>query len=460
MARNDKDQYSYDRVEKYIVRYGNENFKACGRVCQIARRVSNRANYIIRNEKLEGDKRPGHRDADKMMKTGVLDIADIALYKKLPSGVAQRMTQIIGSEWKGFFEALKEYKSNPDKFEASPKPPGYARRAKTAYIPRNSFSVKDGFIHFAKALELKPVSVHRLCDEQAVNAEKGTNTIKEVRIVPTGNCYQIEVVYDRLLSKPYTKNQSALLDRSKHLFIDIGLNNLACLVSDQPDYQPVLINGRTLKYVNAKYNKEAAKLRSLGKQRHIKAKSVKRHCYIRDHLHRASRFVVNQCLQHDLGTIVIGHNADWKQSINLGKKNNQKFVSIPHAVFVDMVKYKAMEYGIEAIVREESYTSKASAIDLDAIPTHGKVKEKPVFSGKRTKRGLYKSKEGLLINADVNGSLNIGRKEIGNDFVKGLLDSGCVFQPVLLTLNKSVRNRNSIRKIVPDVNHHQFPLVA
>ena len=460
MARKDKNQYSYDRVEKSIVRYGNENFKACGRVCQKARRVINRANYIIRNEKLKGDKRPNHRDADKMMKKGVLDSADIALYKKLPSGVAQRMTQIIGSEWKGFFEAIKEYKANPDKFEARPKPPGYARRAKTTYIPRNSFSVKDGFIHFAKALELKPVSIQRICDEQVVNAGKGTNTIKEVRIVPTGNCYQIEVVYDRLLSKPYSKNHSALLDRSKHLFIDIGLNNLACLVSDQPDYQPVLINGRTLKHANAKYNKEVAKLRSLGKQRHIKAKSVKRHCYIRDYLHRASRFVVNQCLEYDLGKIIIGHSADWKQSINMGKKNNQKFVSIPHAIFVNMVNYKAMEYGIQVVVREESYTSKASAIDIDFIPTYGEVKEKPVFSGRRTKRGLYKTKEGLLINADVNGCLNIGRKEIGDDFIKGLLDSGCVFQPMLITLNKSVRNRNSIKKIVPDVIHHQLSLVA
>ena len=99
---------------------------------------------------------------------------------------------------------------------------------------------------------------------------------------------------------------------------------------------------------------------------------------------------------------------------------------------VNKIQYKAEEYGIEVIVREESYTSKASAIDLDHIPTHGRDDKKP-FSGKRIKRGLYKASNGKLLNADVNGCLNIIRKEFGNDFLRGLFDSGCVFQPMRVT---------------------------
>ena len=138
------------------------------------------------------------------------------------------------------------------------------------------------------------------------------------------------------------------------------------------------------------------------------------------------------CLQTDTGTIVIGKSKDWKQSIGIGKVNNQKFTAIPHAELVNKIKYKAQAYGIEVVVREESYTSKASCIDLDDIPTYGKV-ELPNFSGKRVKRGLYKSAKGRLLNADVNGSLNIIRKDFGNVLEKGLFDSSCVFQPIRIT---------------------------
>ena len=141
-------------------------------------------------------------------------------------------------------------------------------------------------------------------------------------------------------------------------------------------------------------------------------------------MHKASRLVINFCLAHDLGRIVIGVNKEWKQEVNISKRNNQNFVMLPHGKFVDMIRYKAGEYGIEVTVREESYTSKASAMDLDEIPDFDpkERKPKPVFSGKRIKRGLYRSKEGLLINADINGAANIGRKELGDEWLKTLLE--------------------------------------
>ncbi len=183
-----------------------------------------------------------------------------------------------------------------------------------------------------------------------------------------------------------------------------------------------------IKSVNAKYNKDCAVLRSNGKNRHLKSKSVRRLCWINDYLHKVSRFVIDHALMANSGTVVIGHNPEWKKSINIGKVNNQKFVSIPHARLIEMIQYKAAAIGIAVIVREESYTSKASALDCDPIPNYGELGEK-TFSGRRKKRGLYVTSSGHIINADVNGAINILRKEIGDDFVKDLADKGCVYQP-------------------------------
>ena len=116
------------------------------------------------------------------------------------------------------------------------------------------------------------------------------------------------------------------------------------------------------------------------------------------------------------------------------KVNNQKFTHILHLDLVNKIIYKAKQYDIDVMVREESYTSKAKSLDLDDIPTYGLVKnKKPVFSGTRVKRGLYKAKSGALLNADVNGSINIMRKAFKNASVKELFDSGCVFQPIRVT---------------------------
>lgn len=145
--------------------------------------------------------------------------------------------------------------------------------------------------------------------------------------------------------------------------------------------------------------------------------------------------MIQQCLEHDIGTLVIGHNPGWKQEVSIGKVNNQKFVSIPHAKLLEQIRYKAEAYGIQVIVREESYTSKASALDGDAIPNYDpKGRAKHAFSGRRIKRGLYKAACGLLVNADVNGALNILRKEIGDSFLKSVTDEGNVLRPRRVTL--------------------------
>ena len=159
---------------------------------------------------------------------------------------------------------------------------------------------------------------------------------------------------------------------------------------------------------------------------------MKRTCRIDDKMHKVSRFVVQFCLRNDLGTIIIGHNEGWKQNINLGKVNNQNFVNIPFNRLIHMICYKAEEYGIKVIVREESYTSLQSALDFDQLPTYGDKNANQVPSSGKRMGGLFIRSMGQKINADVNGCLNIGRKELGDDWLKKLVetDEGCLMQPV------------------------------
>lgn len=462
MAKKKEDKFdSFDRTDKVIVRYGNDNYKAAGRLCQLSRRLYNRANYLMRHEMFDG-KKPKHTDVDKILKQGRISEDDQVLYKRLAAGVSQRITQILGADWSSFYEAIKDYKKSPDKYTGRPKPPQYSNQAHAIYIPRNSFKVKDGYIHFAKQLNLEPIPSRHTDGDHPYNEKADKTVIKEIRIIPKGNCYVFEIVYNSLLSRLCHNPLRVLLDRNRVAAIDLGVNTLACLVTNQPDIAPVLINGRPVKSINAHYNKRAANLASCGNHGHIQAIANKRDNRLKDYLHRASNYVLQFCLNNDLGTLVIGYNKGWKREIEIGKQNNQKFCFIPHLTFVEQLKYKCRAYGIDVIVREESYTSQASAKDLDSIPTYKEnVKNTVKFSGRRVKRGIYRNSNGSLVNADLNGGLNIMRKEIGDALanIAGLFDSGCVFQPISVTLGKSARECGEIRRIRPEQNS-KLPLAA
>ena len=153
--------------------------------------------------------------------------------------------------------------------------------------------------------------------------------------------------------------------------------------------------------------------------RRLSALGRKREDLIRDFFYKAAHRICRYCTDNRVEVIVIGHNIGQKQEVSIGKANNQNFVSIPYTRFIRMLETVALKYGIPVIQREESYTSKASLLDGDPIPTYGEVPEgeKPVFSGKRVKRGMYRSSDGTLINADLNGAGNILRKEYPYAFV-------------------------------------------
>jgi putative transposase len=255
--------------------------------------------------------------------------------------------------------------------------------------------IKDGFIKFPKSAEKIKTAVKE--------------NLAQVRIVPKGNSYIIEIVYQIEIPEEFA-------DIKKAIAIDLGVDNLATIVNNI-GLKPIVIEGKIIKSINQYYNREKARLMSFvgdrGKSNRIISLTEKRNRKIDDYLHKSSRFIIDYCREYSIDTIIIGNNPGWKQKVSIGKVNNQKFVSIPFKKLINQIKYKSEERGINVKVVNESYTSKASFLDSDNIPEYrAENTEKHTFSGRRIYRGLYTSKEGILINADCNGSYNCMRKVI------------------------------------------------
>ncbi len=232
--------------------------------------------------------------------------------------------------------------------------------------------------------------------------------VNQVRIVPRKGFYVVEIVYEQAVKQ-------ADVNPAYYAGIDIGLNNLVALTTNKPGLQSVLVNGRPLKSINQFYNKRMADLqKQLSPTRitkRIERLTNKRNRRIDHYLHTVSKRIIDLLVKEGIGVLCIGKNDGWKQEANMGKRNNQHFVQIPHARFIAMLTYKAQLVGIRVEVTEESYTSKASLLDFDPLPVR---KNSDVtmytFSGKRVKRGLYQAANGQSINADINGAGNIIRK--------------------------------------------------
>lgn len=403
------------RVERIVIKPGHANHSACHRYCVAARSIYNAALYQMR-QALFSDNPISASNADKILKQEYREI-----YKRLPSAAAQRTTQVLGDNWKGWIQAKKDWKLHPEKYQSMPKMPGYARRAKTLTVGRNGHRIKDGTLLLAEAKRFgwQPLPV-MCCKDQKINHPAATAIVNDVRIVPLGTSFIVELVYLAEIPK------SSQLNPDNAFGLDLGIDNLVTIVSTQQDYAPVLVKGKSIKSINARYNKLKAQLASHNKHGHIRSKSRKRYCQINDYFHKVSHWLIGECVRTHTGTLVIGLNKGWKNSVNIGRVNNQKFVSIPHSRLIEMIQYKAKDAGIRTIVREESYTSKASCLDLDDIPNYEDVDKGlvvPKFAGKRIRRGLYRSASGRLINSDVNGAANILRKEIGNDWLKSQVEA-------------------------------------
>ena len=401
-------------VEKHVINRQHKFWKDCDYLSLQAKHLYNATTYTQRQYFFQTGKYYNNVDIYHATK-------NLESYRYLPTKVSKQIVRKVSETWKSWLSALKDFKKFPHKYLGRPKIPGYKHKERGRYVviyPCDAISrpaLKKGLIKLSPAVVLRGSQVN-ICFPTKVKK------VDQVRIVPKLNCYVIEVIYT------YTQIESK---QSPWVAgIDLGLTNLMAITSNQPGLKPLLVNGRPLKSINQFFNKKLATAQSKEAWRQIKQLNHKRDNRVNNYLHTASRRVINWCLKNNISTLIIGNNQGWKQNINIGKLNNQKFTQIPHSRLINLLSYKAKLSGIEVIVTEESYTSKASALDGDKLPKYS-PNTKYRFSGKRIKRGLYQTATGKLINADTNGSMNIIRKVIPNVF-KGI--EGLPFIPVALDL--------------------------
>ena len=338
-------------------------------------------------------------------------------YCSLPGQINQQVIRNVIQNWQSFFESLRDYKLNPEKYKGRPKIPGYLPkdRQKEITLSNQICKMVDGkYLRFPKTKSR--LNIGKL----AGNSGK----FQQVRVVPKYRHYVVEIIY--LLGEK--KEVNAKLER--RMGIDLGLNNIATIVTNT-GLTPVLFKGGRIKSINQWYNKLRAyyyavlrngKNTNIGtyhSKRLLKLDS-KRNNQIKDLFHKISCNIIKMAKENEIDTIIIGKNAGWKQEVKLGKRNNQNFVQVPHSMLIKLLTYKAQAESISVMITEESYTSKASFLDEDFIPTYKVGDVQQVFSGKRIYRGLYLSHNYIMINADVNAALNIVRKVVPKAFANGI----------------------------------------
>jgi putative transposase len=332
-------------------------------------------------------------------------------FRNLPSSISQQVIAQVFLAIKGWMGSVKEFEKNSSKLHSKPKLPKYKSGKKQNMIVFTTASCRvkqDGYIHFIKNI-IQPIKT---------NVEK--EELKQVRIVPQATCYVVEVIYER-------KEQNLNLQKDNFLSIDLGLNNL-CTCTNNVNQKFFIVNGKVVKSFNQWFNKTKAKWMSFvgdkGISKRLKRLICYRNLWINDKIHKISRFIIDFCKKNDIGTITIGLNKNWKQNINLGNKNNQKFVEIPFSSLIDKISYKAKLVGIDVKITEESYTSKVDHLAFESFEKHD------IYLGKRKKRGLFQSSVNQLINADINGSIGIVRKVFGDSAVQQIIGSGLAFNPI------------------------------
>ena len=358
----------------------------------MAKNLYNLANYHIRQKFINDGHWPRYKDLYALLKT-------TSAYQSLPAQTAQQVLRLIDQNWKSFFKAIKDWQAYPGKYLGRPRLPRYKPKNGESIVifTNQQCHIRGGLIYFPKKSQLQPIKT------------RITETFCQVRILPRGNHYILEIVYEK--EPNYHK-----LDSRRIVSVDLGLNNLVTVVNNT-GLAPWRVKGGCVKSINQYYNKIKAQLTSIrdrqgytGPTRRLQRLLRKRTNKITDIFHKVSRRLIHYCLTNDFGSILIGYNKTWKQSIGLGQRTNQNFVSVPFLRLVQQIRYKAVMVGIDVIGVEESHTSKVSYLDGESIKRH------KIYLGKRITRGLFKSSIGRILNADVNGAYNIGRKAVPEAF--------------------------------------------
>lgn len=390
----------YLTVKQQLKHLSKEEYLILRELCHSAKNLYNQAVYNIRQYYFDEGKYLNYVENNKLLKSS-------ENYKILNSNMAQQILKEVDGAFKSFFRLLK-LKSKGE----------YKEKVKLPkYLPKNSFTtLVVGFVRLNENTFILPYSQSYKKNHRPIKINIPPllldKNIKEIRIIPKFNARFFEIQYTYQV-----ENEQRNLDKNNALAIDLGVNNLATCVTNRG--KSFIVDGKKLKSINQWFNKYNAKLQSIkdkqgyGKTLTMKQKYIwnKRNNRVNDYLSKSARIIINYCLENNIGTLVCGYNNDFQRNSDIGKKNNQNFVNISFSKLQSKLEYLCEFYGIKYVDQEESYTSKASFFDMNIIPEY---KEKDnieySFSGKRVRRGMYKTLKGYILNADVNGALNILKK--------------------------------------------------
>ena len=393
-------------TERHVINENHVLFEECDKLSFLAKNLYNATLYVQRQSFFDSNSKfLNYYDVNKIFTTG-----NQVDYRMLPAKVSKQVQMLVDKNFKSYFALVK--KKNKGDYDKPVKIPRYLNKTKGRFVvpyPKDALSLKnEGFIKLSKTSIIIPTKID-------------SKSITGARIVPKGNHYIIEILYDVV-------KQEFKPSYDRVAFIDPGLNNLMTVTSNV--FNPILYNGGYVKSINQLANKMNAHEQSkrkpwkvnattsnefrikqlvspkLGKGTSKLIKSIwdKRYNRINDYFHKVTTDLMNHLVLYNIKTVIFGHNIGQKQDIDLGKFTNQNFVNIPFTKLISMLEYKCQLAGINFVVSEESYTSLCSFVDNEVVCKHDN------YQGKRVKRGLFKTSNNIFINADVNGSLNIGRK--------------------------------------------------
>jgi putative transposase len=404
-------------VEQHCIDRHDPRFAATDLACFASKNLYTAALYVLRQAFFSHRQVPPYKKLAHTLK-------DTVEFRALPAKIAQWVVRQVCGDWDTFWKAQKAFKKSPAKFTGRPQLPHYKAK----------LTGRNVLVYTRQALSRPALADGRICPSQlSIVIQTKQTAVRQVRIVPKASHYVVEVIYS---VKPTSRTTNKLRP-AWAASLDLGIDVLAAVTSNKKGLTPFLVNGRPLKSVNAYYHKLRAELQALLPKgqytsHRLEALADKRNRKLEHFLHWASRYIVDWMVRERLGTLIIGHNVGWKQAVDMGKINTQNFVAIPHSTFIHLLTYKAQRAGIKVIVREESYTSKCSFLDLEPIRKHA------AYCGRRARRAEFVAADGRRLHADVNGSYNILRKGLPTAFGHGI--KGVVVSPVRVLPARKLKN--------------------
>ena len=388
----------YLTIKQQVKHLSKEDYLTIKELCHVAKNLTNEAIYNVRQYYFTENEFLKYEKNYTLLKNS-------PNYKILNSNMAQQILKEVDGSLKSFFRLLKLAKEGKYAFRDCKLP---------HYLPKDGYTTLIiGFVRLNGNKLIIPFSnsfkkTHKPI-EIAIPPVLLDKKVKEIRIIPKANARFFEIQY--IYEAEYVQRK---LNKNNALALDLGINNLVTAVSSKGE--SFIIDGRRLKSINQWFNKENARLQSIKDKQHFgkkitnrqKAIARDRNNKVNDYMNKAARKVIDYCIDNDIGTLIVGYNETFQRDSHIGKQNNQNFVNIPYGQLRSKLEYLCELNNIIFVKQEESYTSKASFWDKDNIPTYNADNPKEYqFSGNRMHRGLYKTANGTLLNADVNGALNI-----------------------------------------------------